>query len=240
MKKSKWKAIIIPGIICILILFVSIWYSVRFNESRLVVKTNLETYQFSPKDLPMICAVVLTIGYILYLMIYLRKASIQQKKAILETNRTRKISPKLGFLGFLGFMGFMGFWTYSTDGRIFPFMDFMFLGFFGFFYEGKMSGTFMDERFKENVNRAQLKALKIAFSLIIVAFVFLDLGGYFMNLSLEHMFIVLYILIALSIALAIFLSEYLLYRYDYDEYSGHEYSEEYGERKNDNEECNGG
>ena len=231
MKKSKWKTIIIPGIICVLILFVSIWYSVRFNESRLVVKTGLETYEFSPRDLPMICSIVLTIAYILYLMIYLRKVVIQQKKTVLKTNRTRKISPKLGFLGFLGFMGFMGFWTYSTEGRISPFMYFVFFGFFGFFYEGKMSNTFMDERFKENVNKAQLKALKIAFSFIIVELVFLSLGGNFNFMSPEYMLIVLHILIALSIALAIFLSEYLLYRYDHDEHAEYEYSEEYGDTK---------
>ena len=238
MKKSKWKTIIIPGIICVLILIVSIWYSVKFNESRLVVKTDLETYQFSPKDLPMICAVVLTITYGLYLMVCLGRTSLQQKKAILETNRTRKISPKLGFLGFLGFMGFMGFWTYSTAGRTFPFMYFMFFGFFGFFYEGKMSNTFMDERFKENVNRAQLNALKIAFSLIIIEFIFLSLGSYFM--SLEYMLIVLHILIGLSIALAFFLSEYFLYRYDHDEYAAYECCEEYGGKKNDDKECNKG
>ena len=221
MKKCKWKAIIIPGIICVLILLASIWYSVKFNESRLVVKTDPETYEFSPKDLPMICSVVLTIAYGLYVMICLGKTSLQQKKAVLETNRTRKISPKLGFLGFFGFMGFMGFWTYSTDGRIFPFMYFMFFGFFGFFYEGKMSNTFMDERFKKNVNKAQLNALKVAFSLIIVEFVFLSLGSHFINL--EYMLIVLHILIALSIALAIFLSEYLLYSYDHYECAEHEY-----------------
>lgn len=228
MQKNKWKAIIIPGMICALILFVSIWYSVRFNDSRLLVKTDSETYQFSPKDLPIICAVVLTIGYILYLMIYLGRISIQQRKIILETNRTRKISPKLGFLGFFGFMGFMGFWTYSTDGRIFPFTFFMYFGFFGFFYEGKMSNTFMDERFKENKNRAQLNALKIAFSLIIVELVFLSLGSDFM--SLEYMLIGLHIMIALSIALALFLSEYLLYRYDHDEYAYYGYRDEYDEK----------
>lgn len=228
MQKSKWKAILIPGMICALILFVSIWYSVRFNESRLLVKTDSETYQFSPKDLPIICAVVLTIGYILYLMIYLGRISIQQRKIILETNRTRKISPKLGFLGFFGFMGFMGFWTYSTDGRIFPFTFFMYFGFFGFFYEGKMSNTFMDERFKENKNRAQLNALKIAFSLIIVELVFLSLGSDFM--SPEYMLIGLHIMIALSIALALFLSEYLLYRYDHDEYAYYGYRDEYDEK----------
>ena len=68
MKKSKWKTIIIPGIICVLLLAVSIWYSVKFNESRLVVPTDVETYEFSPKDIPMICAVVLTMAYIWYLM----------------------------------------------------------------------------------------------------------------------------------------------------------------------------
>ena len=236
MKKSKWKTIIIPGIICVLILFASIWYSVNFNESRLVVKTDLKAYQFGLKDLPMICSIVLTIAYIWYLMICLGKTSIQQKRTILVTNRTRKISPKLGFLGSFGFMGFMGFWTYSTEGRISPFIAFVFFGFFGFFYEGKMSNTYMDERFKENVKRAQLNALKAAFSFIIVELIFLCLGGYFMNQ--EYMLVVLHILIALSIAIVIFLSEYLLYRYDHNECAEHEYSEEYSEKKNDNEECN--
>lgn len=226
MKKSKWKAIIIPGVICGLILIVSVWYSIKFNESRLVVPTDIETYEFSPKDLPMICSVVLTIAYMWYLMICLGKTSIQQKKAILKTNRTRTISPKLGFLGFFGFLGFRGFLTYSAEGRISPFICFVFFGFFGFFYEGKMCNTLRDERFKENVNKAQVKALKVAFTLIIVELVFLSLGEYFM--SPEYMLIVLNILIALSVAIVIFLSEFLLYRYDHDEYAKYE-GEEYGE-----------
>ena len=236
MKKSKWKEIIIPGVICILLLAVSIWYSVKFNESRLVVKTDLEAYEFSPKDLPMICSIVLTIAYVWYLLFYIGKTSRQQKKAILETNRTRKINPKMGFFGFFGFMGFRGIWTYGTSGSVLPFMAFIFFGFFGFFYEGKMSHTLMDERFKENVNRAQLNALKIAFLFIIIEFVSLSVGGYF--ISEEYMLITLYILIALTIAIAVFLSEYLLYRYDHDEYAEYEYNEEYSEKKNDNKECN--
>ena len=197
-------------------MIVSVWYSVKFNESRLVVPTDVETYEFSFKDLPMICSIALTIAYIGYLMICLGKTSIQQKKSILETNRTRKIDPKLGLLGFLGFMGFRGFWTYNTAGNVLPFMAFTFFGFFGFFYEGKMSNTYMDERFRENANKAQFMALKVAFTVIIIEFVFLSVGSYF--ISMEYMFITLHILIALSIALAVFLSEYLLYRYDHDEY----------------------
>lgn len=230
MKKSKWKAIVIPGVICGLVLIISVWYSVKFNESRLVVKTDPETYQFSPKDLPMICSIVLTIAYIWYLLIYLGKTSIQQKKPIFKTNRTRRLNPKLGFLGFFGFLGFLdldlpGFW-----------LRFIFFGFFGFFYEGKMSDTLMDERFRENKNRAQLMALKIAFVVIIIALLFLSSGEYFNIMSTEHLYSVGNSLIALSIALAMFLSEYLLYRYDHDEYAECEYSEEYSEKQNDNEE----
>lgn len=230
MKKSKWKAIVIPGVICGLVLIISVWYSVKCNESRLVVKTDPETYQFSSKDLPMICSIVLTIAYIWYLLICLGKTSIQQKKPIFKTNRTRRLNPKLGFLGFFGFLGFLdldlpGFW-----------LRFIFFGFFGFFYEGKMSDTLMDERFRENKNRAQLMALKIAFVVIIIALLFLSSGEYFNIMSTEHLYSVGNSLIALSIALAMFLSEYLLYRYDHDEYAECEYSEEYSEKQNDNEE----
>lgn len=215
MKKNKMKKIILPGIICMLILAVSIWYSVKFNESRLVVKTDFSTYKFNAKDLPMICSTALMIIYIFYFLIYTGRTGIQQKRTLLKTNRTRKLNPKMGFLGFLGFLGFMGFWTYSTEKGIFPFTYFMFFGFFGFFYEGKMSNTFMDERFKENRNRAQLTALKTAFAVLIIMFVFLNVSDRFM--SMEYRLIAVHILISLSIALEIFLSEYLLYRYDHEE-----------------------
>ena len=211
MKRNKIKAIIIPGILCMLILTVSIWYSIRYNESRLIVPTDLETYQFSPKDIPIICSIALTIGYVYYLLVCLGKTSRQQKEKILQTNRTRRLNPMLGFLGFFGFLGFIGGGWYR----------FIFFGFFGFFYEGKMSDTLMDERFRENRNKAQLTALKAAFAVIILALVFILAGESFM--SLEYLFTVVYILISLSIALAIFLSEYLLYRYDHDEYSSDEH-----------------
>ncbi|MBD5508498.1 MAG: DUF3796 domain-containing protein [Lachnospiraceae bacterium] len=211
MKRNKAKEIIIPGILCMIFLAASIWYSVRYNESRLIVPTDLETYQFSPKDIPMICSIILTIVYGYYLLVCLGKTSIQQKKNILKTNRTRKLNAKLGFLGFFGFLGFIGGGWFR----------FVFFGFFGFFYEGKMSNTLMDERFRENKKKAQLMALKAAFAVIIFAFILILIGESFM--SIESLFTVIYILISLSIALAIFLSEYLLYRYDHNEYSNDEH-----------------
>lgn len=107
------------------------------------------------------------------------------------TGITRKIDPRLGWLGVLGFLGFAGFYTYSADGSVFPFAFFLFFGFFGFYYEGRMSGTFMDERFRENIVRARLRAYRITFLTMMAALVILALG--------------------------IFLSEYLLYRYDHDD-----------------------
>ncbi|MDE6662742.1 MAG: DUF3796 domain-containing protein [Lachnospiraceae bacterium] len=177
-----------------------------YNESRLIVPTDWETYQFSPKDIPIICSIVLTIVYGYYLLTCLGMTSAQQKRNILKTNRTRKLNPKFGFLGFFGFFGFIGgVW-----------FRFVFFGFFGFFFEGKMSNTLMDERFRENKNRAQLMALKAAFTVIIIALCIILVGESF--ISIEYLFNLVYILISLSIALAIFLSEYLLYRYDHDEY----------------------
>lgn len=78
-----------------------------------------------------------------------------------------------------------------------------------------MSDTLMDERFLDNKRKAQLMALKAAFAVIIITLPFLTVGEYFM--SIDNLFHVIYMLIALSIALAIFLSEYLLYRYDHGE-----------------------
>ncbi len=209
MKRNKIKEIVIPGFICIIFLAASIWYSMRYNESRLIVPTDLETYKFSPKDIPMICSIVLVIVYVCYLLACIGKTSVQQKKNVLKTNRTRQLNPKLGLLGFLGFLGFFDFFGY-----------FIFFGFFGFFYEGKMSDTLMDERFRENRKKAQLMALKAAFGVIIIIFLFLSVGERFM--SMELLFIVVRSLLALSIALAVFLSEYLLYRYDHDEYGNDE------------------
>ena len=59
MKKKKDVALIIAGVVCIVLLLVSSWYSITFNDSRLVVPMNFSEYTFCMKDLPMICSVSL-------------------------------------------------------------------------------------------------------------------------------------------------------------------------------------
>ena len=163
----------------------------------------------------MVVSVSLTCIYLVALFVMLFIHAGKKQSQAEETGIARKINPKLGCLGVLGFLGFAGFWTYSVDGTIFPFAFFLFPGFFGYYYEGKMSGTFMDERFCENIARAKLKAYKITFGVMLIALIILCQGKLFGNL--EYTLIAAIITLSLALALGIFLSEYLLYRYDHDD-----------------------
>lgn len=213
--KNNTKRTIFLGVICTLLVVAASWYTITFNDSRFIVPMNLSEYVFRVQDLPMIISGILSTLYVLYLFALLVKAIVTKKKNERASQSTRTVNPKLGFLGFIGFTGFLGFWTYSIDKTIFPFIFFMFFGYFGFFYEGKMSHTFMDERYKENKLKAHTVANKTALAIIFLALLILGQGKLMGNL--EYTLIALIIVIALSIALEVFLSEYLLYRYDHDE-----------------------
>ena len=215
MKKNKIKMLIAGGIFCILMMFFASWHAITFNGSRLVVPMDFESYTFQIKDLPMIISIFLTCSYVVSLFVVLFINIGKRQKEVVQTNTTRKINPKWGFLGLMGFLGFLGFWTYPINGDVFPFVFFMCFGFFGFFYEGKMAGTFMDERFQENVVQAQVKSYKITFSIMFITLIILCQGRFFG--SLEYTFIATIIVLSLTLALGIFLPEYLLYRYDHDE-----------------------
>ena len=217
MKKKNTNRLVWLGIQCILLVAASSWYTITFNDSRFIVPMELSEYVFRVQDLPMIVSGILLILYFLYLFIWLVGAITANKRKETTAQSTRAVNPKLGFLGFMGFAGFLGFWTYSIDKTIFPFVFFMFFGFFGFFYEGKMSHTFMDERYKENKMKAHMTANKTALAIIFLATLILGQGKLMGNL--EYTLIAIIIVIALSVAIELFLSEYLLFCYDHDEMS---------------------
>lgn len=179
-KKKNWIGC---GILCVLSVLLSSWYAVTYHDSRLVVPMDFKDYVFDIRDLPMIISVSLICVYFaaLFTMLFIHAGKKQRRAE--EAGVTRKINPKLGWLGVLGFLGFAGFWTYPVDGSIFPFAFFLFFGFFGFYYEGRMSGTFMDERFRENIVRAKLKAYRITVGLMFAALVILCQGKLFGNLE---------------------------------------------------------
>ena len=184
MKTNKMKIWIGCGIICVLSVLLSSWYAVTFNDSRLIVPMDFKNYVFEIRDLPMIVSVSLTCIYLAMLFVVLFIHTGKKQRQAEETGVTRKINPRLGRLGVLGFLGFAGFWTYSVNGIVFPFAFFLFFGFFGFYYEGKMSGTFMDERFRENIACAKLKAYRITFGIMLIALVILCQGKLFGSLEL--------------------------------------------------------
>lgn len=134
---------------------------------------------------------------------------------------TRKINPKFGFLGFLGFLGLLGFLPQMLreSGTIavpFPLIFFCFFGFFGFYYEGKMSGTMIDERFEWNQNRAGAIANKAALILIVGAALFSI--SVFKIQDPYSMLKLLLAVIGLAFGLSIFLQSYLLYRFENEDF----------------------
>ena len=215
MKRKQRKLTILFGVLCVLLAGAASWYSAACNDSRFLVPMDLSGYVFRPQDLPMLVSGGLLALYILYLAALLLGAVIAGRRRERAARFTRKVSPGLGFLGLLGFAGFLGFWTYGMDGSVFPFVFFMFFGFFGFFYEGKMSDTLMDERYRENRAKARMAADRTALTIIFAAMLLLGQGRLMGNP--EYTLIALIIVIALSLALDVFLAEYLLYRFDHDE-----------------------
>ena len=211
-KYPRWLALALGGVLCAAATAGAVWYDLTCNGGKLVYP--MHSYAFAPTDIPMLLAVGLDVLYALYLAFLLVRGIRAQKEHTAKTGRTRRLSPKLGFLGFCGFLGFAGFWTYGAMGDLTGFMFFAFFGFFGFFFEGKMSNTLMDERYKENAVRAELKALRIGFGIIFCLLLF---AGQARRLTAELVAPILIAGIALTVALTIFLSEYLLYRYDHDD-----------------------
>ena len=213
MKSPVIKRFVLLGVLVAVLMALAVWQSVTYNESRLVVPMDFSTYRFRPADLPMWIACGAVALYAIGLAVAVMAAALRRRGA--AANHTRTLPRWLGFLGFLGLLGFGGFWTYSIDGTVAPFVFFLFFGFFGFFYEGKLSNTFMDERYRENKMRASLTANRFTLTVIFLATVFLGQGRLLGNL--EHTLIAYVIVVSLALALDLFLGEYLLYHYDHDE-----------------------
>ncbi len=105
MKANKVKWVIAGGVLCVLLLLLSVWYAATFNGGRLVEPMDFSTYTFQVRDLPMLCSTALFTLYILGLAVWLVRWVLKSRRVVREANTTRSISPKLGFLGFLGASG---------------------------------------------------------------------------------------------------------------------------------------
>ena len=57
--KKRTKLTICLGVICALLVAISSWYTIAFNNSRFIVPMDLSEYVFRVQDLPMIISGVL-------------------------------------------------------------------------------------------------------------------------------------------------------------------------------------
>ena len=214
--KKTIRRLIAGAFIVISLLLLSVAYSLAFNDGRWVYIMDLSTYVFQPQDLAMLIPGALIFCYVIYFLIAIWSHAVKLMftKEPSEDGRSysRTISPHFGWLGFFGFLGFGGFWTYAEFGQIFPFIFFVFFGFFGLFFEGRLSHTLEDELFQENRRRAELKAYRIGFALLFIVIWLMGMG--FLSRNVEWCAVFMLASMSLIYGLVLFLSNYLLYRYE--------------------------
>lgn len=213
MSKKQIKKFIAIGVGCVLLLIAGIMYSLLFNEGRWVKEMNMTEYIFSVKDIPMLLIGAIIAVCVIYIVVTVTKETLMKKE--FKKNYTRRIPSFLGGFGVFGFMGFLGFWTYREYGIISPFLFFALFGLFGLFFEGKLSHTLEDELFLQNKTRADLKAYKIGFVLLVIV-ILLSRWRMFNN-NAEWCAIFMLISVSLIVAFVLFQKNYLLYRYEKEE-----------------------
>lgn len=200
------------GIIVLELLAVA--YDAVLNQSRIIKPIDLHSYKFVVSDLPLLIMTVVLVLYVLFFVISMLLTGVRKCQGK-GADRTRRLNPRFGWLGFLGLLGFSGIPFYMTQQQVWPFFFFAFFGFFGFFYEGKLSGTLIDERFQEEATRAQLVSYKTGFLLLCIVTWFSGYAG--SHLNTDSVAIIYTVASSLIIALVVFLSNYLLYKYDSEE-----------------------
>ena len=214
--KKTIRRLIVGTVVVIALLLAGVAYSLAFNDGRWVYTMDLSTYTFQPKDLSLLVPGALLFIYTIYFLVVLWghvvRLMFTKEPSADGRSYSRTVSPRLGWLGLFGFLGFGGFWTYAESGKIFPFIFFVFFGFFGFFFEGKLSHTLEDELFQENRRRAELKAYRIGFSLVFIVIWLMGMG--FLNRNVEWCAVFMLASLSFIYGLVLFLSNYLLYRYE--------------------------
>lgn len=214
--KKTIRRLIAGAFIVISLLLLGVAYSLAFNDGRWVYIMDLSTYVFQPQDLAMLIPGALIFCYVIYFLIAIWRHVVRLmfRPEPSEDGRrySRTVSPRFGWCGLFGFLGFGGFWTYAEFGQIFPFIFFVFFGFFGLFFEGRLSHTLEDELFQENRRRAELKAYRIGFALLFIVIWLMGMG--FLSRNVEWCAVFMLASMSLIYGLVLFLSNYLLYRYE--------------------------
>ena len=90
--KKRTKLTICLGVICALLVAISSWYTIAFNNSRFIVPMDLSEYVFRVQDLPMIISGVLLTLYIVNIVATVYKGNII-KNLIMDCQSYTKYRP---------------------------------------------------------------------------------------------------------------------------------------------------
>lgn len=193
-------------------------HSLLFNESRLIIPTDTDTYEFRIADLilgiPLVVFILsICIASVYYPLLILNKSTFKKYELGM---RVPKIHNKRWLLGFAGLLGFIPFFVnYIFDLGNQYYIEVIFFAFFSQFsycYQNKFSDVLVDERFLYNLAKAESKAYRTAYAMVIIALILSAprMSGNVLNVFLLST-------IALSYATAEILKSYYLYKYDMED-----------------------
>ena len=97
--KKRTKLTICLGVICALLVAISSWYTIAFNNSRFIVPMDLSEYVFRVQDLPMIISGVLLTLYIVNIVVLFLESIKTNRRINLAIHQNNK--SKTGFFRFI-------------------------------------------------------------------------------------------------------------------------------------------
>lgn len=121
------------------------------------------------------------------------------------------IKPWMGVLGLLGFLGFLFFPLKEPFFLTF----FCFFGFFSFFLEGKLAKELLDERLRNNRQKASGIAIRLGFTVVFISMILI--GNIWGSENPAKAYVLLNAVISITYAFSLNLSAYLTYKLDRDE-----------------------
>lgn len=226
-RKTKLGAILILSFIFTIIGAI---HSILFNESRFILPMDYQTYVFRWADLIFGIPLLVFVLSVCFATIYypIRLFNQDFNTGVLVEYKLGEYTPKIGKYRWLGCLGgLLGFvpiisnisnplnpltGQFYNNSNYEMVIFFMFFAQFACYYQNKFSDILIDERFLFNVAKAEAKAYRTSFFIIVVAFLlaFPRLDGTIMNIFLLT-------IIAISFATSQVLKAYYIYLYDMEE-----------------------
>lgn len=114
-------------------------------------------------------------------------------------------------MGMFGFLGLFGLISFPLNEPVFL-LFFSFFGFFSFYWWGKLNGEIRDERMIENHLKAFNLSQRVGFSIIFIGAILINV--FLNNISINHKYVSILILIAIAISTTNIMTAFLTYKYD--------------------------